>query len=419
MHFDSRRQKIRRLLPTNDIAIAVRAGGHSLAGDSFCDGGVLIDVSGIKAINLDLNQRLARVDAGLTAAELDRATQAFGMATVLGECSAVGIAGYTLGGGLGRLMGQHGAASDNLLSAEVVMAGGGIVLASADENGDLFWAIRGGGGTFGIVTSLEYQLHPVGNILGGSLTYPISAIREVLTFLDGFMMTAPDEFDVVVDIGNGGLMTFAPRVIEPILNLAVSYCGDLGAGETALKPLRSFCRPLADTIRAMTYLEIQALSDIRPLAEFGSAGGSMVLEGGFIERFGTEVIDTLLEYLTDTPPCFWFTAEHYLHGAVCRPAPDATAFGLRRPGYSSRIFAAWRDSSQTEVSALWVKRLSSALEPFSGGVSYVNYLTGSTGETGVRAAYGANYERLVALKNKYDPSNFFNSNRNIKPDDVG
>ena len=330
---------------SNELAMAVRAGGHSLAGDSFCDGGVVIDISGLKAIRVDPEGRTARAGAGLMAGELDRATQAFGLATVLGECSAVGIAGFTLGGGLGRLMGLHGAGSDNLLSAEVVKADSGIVAASAEENEELFWAIRGGGGNFGIVTSLEYQLHSVGRILGGVLTYPISQVREVLTFLDDYMMAVPDEFDVVVDIGNGGLMTFAPGVIEPILNLAVSYCGDLEKGDIALKPLRSFRRPLADTIRAMPYLEMQALSDIRPLAEFGSAGGSMFLEGGFIERLGAEAIETIVEYLTDPPPCFWFTAEHYLHGAICRPAPAQTAFGLRRAGYS---FANFRGLARTE-----------------------------------------------------------------------
>jgi hypothetical protein len=401
---------------SSDLDIAVRAGGHSFSGDSFCDGGMLIDVSTMKKIEVDPERSIARTDAGLTASEFDSATQAFGLATVLGECSAVGVAGFTLGGGLGRLMGKHGAGCDNLLSAEIVDVDGKVLRASAQEHEDLFWAIRGGGGNFGIVTSLEYQLHPAGQILGGVLIYPISEVREVLSHLDDYMITVPDELDVVVDIGNGGLMTFAPRIKELVLSLAVSYCGDLEQGETALKPLRSCGRPLADTIRAVPYLEMQALSDIRPLAEFGSSGGSMALEGGFIERLGTEAIETIVALLAEAPPCFWITAEHYLHGAVCRPAPDDMAFALRRPGYTTRIFSAWRESNLADVSVAWVKRLCAALEPFSGGAAYVNYLTVGAGDAGVRAAYGRNYERLIALKNKYDPTNFFRSNRNIRPE---
>jgi len=333
---------------SNDIAIAVRAGGHSFAGDSFCEGGMVIDVSNMKAIRIDPERCVARAEAGLTVGEFDHATQRFKLATVLGECASVGIAGYTLGGGLGRLMGKHGVACDNLLSAEVVGADGSIMRTSADENADLFWGIRGGGGNFGIVTSLESRLHPVGQILGGTLIYPISAIRDVLSFLDGYMNEVPDEFDIVIDIGRGGVMTFAPRVMEPIVSLAVSYCGDLHKGEAALKPLRSFRQPLAETIRAISYLEMQDLSDIRPFAEFGSAGGLMALESGFIQRLGEEAIEIIVAFVREAPSCFWIAAEHYLHGAACRPAASDKAFALRQSGYSTRIFAGWTKSSEAD-----------------------------------------------------------------------
>jgi FAD/FMN-containing dehydrogenase len=197
---------------STDLAIAVRGAGHSLAGDSFCDGGMLIDVSGMKGVQVDPEMHKAQCAAGLTSGEFDRATQAFGLATVLGYCSSVGVAGYTLGGGLGPLMGQYGAGSDNLLSAEIVDAEGRVLRASPHEREDLFWAIRGGGGNFGIATSLEYRLHPVGQILGGALRYPISATREVLSFLAEYMMTVADELDVAVDIGNVGMMLAAPVV---------------------------------------------------------------------------------------------------------------------------------------------------------------------------------------------------------------
>jgi len=312
-------------------------------------------------------------------------------------------------------MGKHGAACDNLISAELVGADGRLFRASADENEDLFWAIRGGGGNFGIVTSLEYRLHPADQILGGVLTYPMAAAREVLTFLHGFMMSVEDEFDVVIDIGNTGMMTSAPGITEPIVNLAVSYCGDLEKGEAALKPLRSFCRPLSDTIRAMSYLERQSDCDIRPLVEFGSSGGLMALESGFIERLDAEALDTLLEFIEKAPSPFWIAAQHYLHGAVCLPPSDAMAFGLRRRGYTFRVFAAWRDASQTDASVEWVNSLTEALEYFSGGAAYVNYLTNGAGEAGIRAAYASNYERLATIKRKFDPENFFSSNRNIRP----
>jgi len=210
----------------NELPIAVRAGGHSTSGDSFCDGGMVIDVSPMKGVEINAANRTVRADAGLTASELDRATQALGLATVLGECSAVGIAGYTLGGGLGRLMGKHGAACDNLLSVELVGANGKVIHANQEENADLFWAIRGGGGNFGIATSFEYRLHPATQVLGGTLTYPIADTRKVLTFLDEYMMTVPDEFDVVIDIGNNGVTAAAPGVTQPVISLLLSYCGE-------------------------------------------------------------------------------------------------------------------------------------------------------------------------------------------------
>ncbi|HEY2484907.1 MAG TPA: FAD-binding oxidoreductase [Candidatus Binataceae bacterium] len=399
----------------NDLAIAVRAGGHSACGDSFCEGGLVIDVSGMKNVAVDAGSGTARADAGLTVGEFDRATEPLGLATVLGECASVGIAGYTLGGGLGRLMGKHGSGSDNLLSAELVDADCGAFRVSTEENEDLFWAIRGAGANFGIVTSLEYRLHRVGHCLAGSLTYPIADFREVLTFLDDYMMSVPDELDLVIDVGNPDLMTLAPRINRPIVNLSVSYCGDLQKGEEAIRPLRSFCRNIADSIRPMSYFEMQTLSNLLPLTEFVSSGGSIRMESGFIERLAPDLIETIAAFIAEPPPCVWLSIEHYLHGAVCLPAPAQSAFALRRPGYSSRILSAWRDPKQADVSAEWVQRLDCALKPFAAGAMYLNYLTNAAGDAGVRTAYGANYDRLAELKSKYDPTNFFNSNRNIQP----
>lgn len=399
---------------SNELSIAVRAGGHSFAGDSFCDGGMVIDVSPMKMIRVDRERRVAHAGAGLTVGEFDQTTVPMGLATVLGECNAVGIAGYTLGGGLGRLMGQHGAGCDNLIAAELVTAEGEVSRLSADENADLFWAVRGGGGNFGIVTSFEYQLHPVGQVVSGTLTYPISDLRIVLTFLDEYVNRVPDEVDIVIDIGNPGWVAGA-GIAEPTVNVTVSYCGDVRKGEAALRPFRSFRRPIADGIRVMPYLEMQGLFDIRPLVEFGLSGGSTALEGGFIERVGKQAIDIIQAFVAEAPACFWITAEHYLHGAVLHPETDGTAFALRRPGYTTRFFSAWREPELADASITWVKRLGATLKTVAGDASYLNYLSKGASDADTRAAYGEHYERLAALKSKHDRSNFFSSNRNIQP----
>ena len=399
----------------NEIAVAVRGGGHSLTGDSFCDGGIVIDLSGMKKIEIDSTRCVARTDAGLTVGDFDLATNGFRLAGVMGECSSVGIGGFTLGGGLGRLMGRYGAACDNLISAELIVANGKLLRVSADENEDLFWAIRGGGGNYGIATSFEYRLHHIDKVLSGTLMYPVSDTREVLTFLDEFMMSIPGELDIAIDIGNCGMMTYAPGITMPVINLAISFCGNIKKGEAALRPLRRFRQPLADKIRVMPYYESQGLADVRPLTDFVSTGGSVAIEGGFIKRIGSEAINAIVAFVGEAPKLYWISAEHYLHGAICRRSSDHTAFALRRPGYCSRVFSAWREPAQADIATAWVKRVSATLEPFSGGSMYLNYLTQSTGDNGVEAAYGPNLEHLASLKSKYDPTNFFNSNRNIQP----
>src|SRR5215469_14454819 len=314
----------------NEMAVAVRGGGHSLTGDSFCDGGMVIDLCGMKQIEVDSTRCVAGADAGLTVRDFDLATTAYGLAGVMGECSSVGIAGFTLGGGLGRLTGRYGAACDNLLSAELIDADGKFLRASPDENPDLFWAIRGGGGNFGIATSFEYRLHQVGQVLSGTLLYPVSDTRDVLTFLDEFMMMIPDEMDICIDIGNTGMMTYAPGVTTPVICLGVSFCGDLEKGQAALRPLRRFRKPIADTIRAMPYHESQGLADLRPLTNFVSRGGLVAIDGGFIQRIGDEAIDVIVAAIAEAPSLYWLTAEHYMHGAVCGYGSDDTALALRR-----------------------------------------------------------------------------------------
>src|SRR5215469_11330957 len=346
----------------NEIALAIRGGGHSLTGDSFCDGGIVIDLCGMKKIEVDSTRCVAGADAGLTVRDFDAATNAYGLAGVMGECSSVGIAGFTLGGGLGRLMGRYGAACDNLLSAELIDADGEFLRANADENEDLFWAIRGGGGNYGIATSFEYRLHHVDKVLSGTLMYPVSDTREVLTFLDEFMMSIPDEMDISMDIGNTGMMTSAPGVTIPVISLGVSFCGNIEKAEAALKPLRRFRKPLADKIRVMPYYESQRLADLRPLTNFVSRGGLVAIDGGFIQRIGDEAIDVIVAAIAEAPSLYWLTAEHYMHGAVCGYSSDDTALALRRPGYCRRVFAAWREPADAEIATALGKGVSAALD---------------------------------------------------------
>jgi FAD binding domain len=361
----------------------------------------------MKNVAVDAAKCTSRADAGLTAGEFDRATEPLGLATVLGECPTVGIAGYTLGGGLGRLMGKHGSGSDNLLAAELVDADSQVLRVSAEENEDLLWAIRGAGANFGVLTSLEYRLHRVGHGLAGSLSYPIADFREILTFLDDYMMNVPDELDLVIDVGNPDLMTLAPRINQPIGNLSVSYCGDLQSGEEAVKPLRSFRRNIADSIRPMSYFEMQTLCNLLPLTEFVSSGGSICVETGFVERLAPDLIETIAAFVAEPPPCVWLSIEHYLHGVVCLPARAHSAFALRRPGYSSRILSAWRGPKHAGLSAEWVERLNCALKPFAGGAMYLNYLTSAAGDAGVRTAYGANLRPFCRTEEQVRPNRLF------------
>lgn len=394
-----------------ELLVAVRGGGHTP--HSACEGGMLINVSGLKQIDLDRDRRAVRVEPGLTVGEMDQATCALGLATVLGECPLVGISGMSLGGGLGRLMGQHAALCDNLLSADVITADGRALRASADENPDLFWAIRGGGGNFGIVTSFEYRLHPVGQVLSGMLRYPISEARTVLRFLGEWMPTVPDEIDAVIEFGSG-ILQYAPDAQEPTMVINVFCAGEPRSAEQVLHPLRTFARPAADTVRPMPYLEAQHLGDVGPLVSHLSSRYSASGKRGFLTRLNGDAIEAIADHCERPPSTSWSMAlDHYLHGAVCRVPPTATAFSLRQNGYSVRLTAFEEGPGPAKAAIEWVQSLHGALEPFSADRIYLNYVSEQTGPV-VRAAFGPNYARLLELKKKYDPTNFFRLNPNIR-----
>lgn len=393
-----------RFAREHGLLVSVRGGGHSVAGKSVCDGGVMIDLSAMKGMRVDPLRRTARAEPGLTLGEFDRETQAFGLATTLGVVPKVGIAGLTLGGGFGNLMAKHGLALDNLISVDVVTANGRLLTANAHENEDLFWGVRGSGGNLGIVTSLEYRLHEVGPVLGGVVLHPVARTKEVLHFCREFAETIPDE--VVIQ---GGAFT-APDG-APVFGVAACYCGSsLSEGEKVLQPLRSFGPPLADMISPMSYVEMQGFFE-----PFFPPGRHTYTKSNFLRALSDEAIAMIAEWAGKSPSPFTFAPffEHW-HGAVSRVGVTDTVFPHRQYSWNLFAWSMWTDPSESEKNIQWTRQCWEAMHPFLVDGSYVNYVS-DEGDASARASYGPNYDKLVALKNKYDPTNFFRMNHNVKP----
>jgi FAD/FMN-containing dehydrogenase len=385
------------------LLVSVRAGGHNVAGKAVCDGGLMIDLSPMKGIDIDPVQRTARVEPGVIWRELDQAAQAHGLATTGGTVSHTGVAGLTLGGGLGWLMATHGLACDNLLSAEVVLADGRRLTASSVEHPDLFWGLRGGGGNFGIVTSFEFRLRPVGpTVLGGMVIHPIDQAREVLRFYRDITANCPDELTVFAALLN------TPEGL-PVVALVAGWFGTADQGEQALAPIRNFGAPLADLIGPIPYCQLQSMLDAS--APFGLP---RYWKSGYFTELGDDVIDLLIAHATAKPSLLSVVPLFHMHGAAMRVEPESTAFALRRVQWDLDIIAQWTDPATADANIIWARTFWDAIEPYSAGV-YVNHLDNDDGAARVRAAYGANYARLVELKRKYDPDNFFRLNHNIAP----
>jgi FAD/FMN-containing dehydrogenase len=386
----------------NDLVVAVRGGAHSISGKSVCDGGLVIDLSLMKGIQVDSARRTASAQAGLQLGEFDRATQAFGLATPLGIVSDTGIAGLTLGGGLGWLNGAHGLACDNLLSAQVVTADGRLLTASPVENEDLFWGLRGGGGNFGVVTMFEYQLHPVGPILGGMLVYPVSRAKEVLARYGEFSHDGPDELSTMA-----GLLTAPDGNL--VVGVVACYAGAIAAGERALEPLRRLDAIVADMVKPMTYTEMQSILD----GAF-PAGNRHYWKSSFLRDLDVNAVETLVERAIAKPSAASLIGLQHMHGATSRIPPAATAFAHRQDQYDCLILAQWSDPGVADDHIEWARTSWQRLEPFLERSVYVNNL-GDEGDDRVRSAYGGNFERLAAVKQAYDPENFFRHNQNIQP----
>jgi FAD/FMN-containing dehydrogenase len=385
------------------LDVAIRGGGHNVAGRSTVEGGMMIDLSLMTGIHVDPKRRVARAQGGLTWNLFNRETQVYGLATTGGVVSSTGIGGLTLGGGIGWLMGKHGLALDNLTALDLVTADGRMITASKEENADLFWGLQGGGGNFGVAATLEYALHPVGpEITGGVIAYPFSEAWDVLRFFREITASLPDELIVF-----GGLI-HSPDGAK-LVAMVVCHCGSLDAGERAVQPIKRFGSPVMDVIGAMPYTQINTMLD-----DAYPPGALNHWKSSFLPTLSDEALRTMIDAFAECPtPMGQMLLEHF-HGAVTRIGVTDTAFPHRAEGYNLLVLAEWMDRKDNDACTTWARNAYAAMNPFVGSSRYVNYLGDDEQGDAVAAAYGPNYQRLLAVKAKYDPENFFHINQNIR-----
>jgi FAD/FMN-containing dehydrogenase len=396
----------------NQLLLAIRGGGHNIAGSALCDGGIVIDLSQMKAAHVDAATRRVTVEAGATLVDVDAATQAHGLATPLGINSTTGVAGLTLGGGIGWLSRKHGLTIDNLESVELVTAAGEVIRVSATEHPDLFWALRGGGGNFGVVTTFEFRLHKVGpELLSGLIVYPLDSAKSVLQQYREFTRKAPNELTVWVIMRQAPPLPFLPADAhgKEVVVLAFLYAGDPAAGEAIIDPLRKFGTPVGEHVGVQPYAAWQQAFD--PLL---APGARNYWKSHNFTDLDDELFDVLIDFVRTlpSPHCEIFVAS--LGGATSEQASDATAYGHRVAQYLMNVHGRWEDPRDDQRCVAWSRDLFQATAPFASGGVYVNFLTDDETER-TREAYGANYERLVRVKLQYDPENIFRSNQNILP----
>jgi FAD/FMN-containing dehydrogenase len=396
------------------LLVGVRSGGHGVGGHAICDGGLVVDLSAMKGIRVDPATRTARAEAGVLWGELDRETQYFGLATVGGIVTHTGIAGLTLGGGIGWLMRKHGATVDNLVSADVVTAQGEVLTASEEENPDLFWAVRGGGGNFGIVTSFEYRLHPVGpTVLAGPIFHRLEDAPEVLRFYREFIAAAPDELTTIFELSVAPPLPFLPEEVHgtQVVMVGACYVGAPGEGAEVVRPLKQFGRPIVDLLEPKPYTALQSMFD--PLVPHGWHRYWKSVE---LPPLTDAAIDTLVEHAPAVTSPKSYCIVFQLGGALARVHEDETAFSQRTAAHNVNVNAVWTDDDPDgDRHVAWAQDVFAAMQPHAGGRVYVNFL-GEEGGNRVRQAYGERtYERLVELKRAYDPTNLFRLNQNIEP----
>jgi hypothetical protein len=387
----------------NDVLISVRGGAHNVQGNAICDGGLVVDFSRMKAIRVDPAAHTARAEPGVKWIDFDREVQAFGLAMTSGTFSDTGISGLTLGGGLGWLGGKYGLVSDNVTAFDIVTADGQLRRASVDENEDLFWALRGGGGNFGVVTSFEYRVYPVGMLLAGPVFHPFDRASELLRFYRDFSSNIPDELTT-----GFGLLTGSDGA--RLAGIVVVYNGPLEEGEKVIRPVREFGPPAVDHIGPMPYTAVQTMFD--PLAP---TGRNYYVKAPWLREISDGAVDVIVDRFAEVPSPSSIVFLQQKSGAMASGPGDQTAFGHRDDLYSGVIISGWDDPSKAEANISWTRQLGQELEAFGSGGEYINEMGPSDSEERLRASFGANYERLVTIKNKYDPQNLFRHTQNIKP----
>jgi hypothetical protein len=387
----------------HNLLLSVKAGGHNISGNAVCDGGLMIDLSLMKTVKVNTDEKLADVEMGATWGDFDKVTQQFGLATTGGVVSSTGVAGLTLGGGVGWLVRKHGMSCDNLIAAEVVNAEGELVKTSLQENPDLLWGLRGGGGNFGIVSSMRFRLHEIGTtVLGGMILHTRDKAREVLQFYREFMKTAPKELTLYT-----GLLTTPDGI--PMVAFVGCYTGDLEEGERIIQPLRSFGSPVADLFQLMPYVLVQTLLDASV-----THGHRYYWKSGFLSELSDEAIDTIVSHMASNPSPLSATIFELYGEAATREPSGGAAYPHRELLYDLVIMSHWIDTDDDQVNISWNRKLWEALQPYLSSKVYVNTL-GVEGQDRVKQAYGKNYEKLAQLKRKYDPDNIFHMNQNILP----
>ena len=396
------------------LPLAVRGGAHSIAGFSTSDGGVVLDLSLMKAVRVDPQARRAVAQGGATWADFDHETQAFGLATTGGLVSTTGLGGFTLGGGIGWLLRKHGLTCDNLVSADVVTAEGHLVHASAEQNSDLFWALRGGGGNFGVATSLEYALHRVGpTVLGGLVFFQGEAARQVLTGWRNLTTTMPEELTSLVDLTTAPPVPFLPESVhgKPIVAVGAMYCGPQDRGEDVIAPLRTLAEPVADLLGPIPYAAMQQMLD--PLWQ---AGAQNYFTSAMIDDLSDSAIDELIARWSVKPTPQSEVHIHHAGGAMERVSAAETAFAHRTSPYLLNVIARSVDGVGFDGYATWARDARAAMAGYGPDTMYVNF-TGDAGADKVRASYPPEtYAKLVTVKRRYDPTNVFRLNQNIPPE---
>lgn len=384
------------------LPVAIRGGGHNVTGNAVCDRGVMIDLSLMKKVQVDPEQMTAKAQTGATWGDFDKATQVYGLATTGGLISTTGIAGLTLGGGVGWLVRHHGMSCDNLISAEVVTANGELVTASTAENPDLFWGLRGAGGNFGVVTSLTYRLHPVSQVFGGMILYPRTEAQKVIRYFRDFMATAPRELTLYA------ALLHSPDG-QPVVGIMGCYSGDVPAAESVLKPIREFGSPLLDTFSVQPYLQMQTMLD-GPFPH----GNRYYWKSGFLKELSDEAIDTIIQQAEDVPSPLTPIIFELYGGKAAEEPEGGTSYPHRMNQFDLVVISNWTVPEDDEKNISWTRALWEAVQPYTSNRVYVNTL-GIEGEQRVREAYGRNYNRLQEIKKKYDPLNLFCLNQNIQP----